>query len=468
MARHRGMIRVNSFGEVTSGKFGLKTWLVNRSRRWAWGIVAAAAFAFAITLVLAIGQYKLAEITSPDVAMLSAKSLLLISQLILIGFISTLLWGMHAGSLTVMPTFSAEIPKFEPRPPPNLEAGETWEDWLRKGVRIGRWQGEVGSVEPGEIAWLQIVDAHPFIAAETRMGKSTVIWAILRELEPAIKAGVVEVVIFDPKNGQELAGAVALGLVKSTERMGRREDQVDQVDNFFYGQDVGHPDPNNPEKWIGKRYEETFVVPLEREVETMRKRASEARAAGMQVIPASTKYKRRIVIVDEGASLVRPGAKPETKGRIVGAMLSLCDQGASSGWTVITATQHPDMRKVPWRHGLVGDHLCGLVKTWDAVDMVLGRGSYARGAWGDQLNPRIPGVFFMSRHGAFQLRVQNAKPTFKKKPPDRGGGGKEIERPADPEPTNEELARVIPLRAQQHQIWPREHEHVGGEQTGTG
>ena len=107
---------------------------------------------------------------------------------------------------------------------------------------------------------------------------------------------------------------------------------MDEVDHFFYGQDVGYPDPNNPERWIGKRYEETFVVPLEAEVQLMRQRASEVRG-NMQWVPASRKHPRRIVIVDEGASMARPGTKPEVKGRIIGALLSLCDQGAGAGWT---------------------------------------------------------------------------------------------------------------------------------------
>lgn len=454
MARRRGMIRYGSFAEVTHGIVSPKRWLVDKFRRWVWGVIAACAYAAAITSLLAYGQHKLAELTSPDVAVLGTRSLLLLSQLTLIAFTATLLWGMHSGSQSVMPTFSYPVPRFEPRPPPDETKGETWEQWLRKGIRIGRWQGEPGSLEPGPIAWMSIVDVHPFIAAESRMGKSTLLWAILWELKPAIDAGVVEIILFDPKNGMEMAPAVALGLVKSTERMGRPEGRpLDEVDNFFYGQDVGHPDPNNPEKWIGKRYEETFVRPLEAEVQAMRQRAADVRGQ-MQAIPASRKHPRRIVIIDEGASMARPGSKPEIKGRIVGALLSLLDQGAGAGWTVITCTQHPDVRKVPWRHGHIGVGLCGRVKTWDAVDMVLGKGSYARGAWGDQLSSKVKGVFFMSGHGAWQLRVQDAKPKFTKRPPDRGRGKPE-EDTTPIEPTNDELAQVVPLRRHRDAaMWP--------------
>jgi hypothetical protein len=190
----------------------------------------------------------------------------------------------------------------------------------------------------------------------------------------------------------------------------------------------------------------------------MRQRASEVRGT-MQSIPASKKHPRRIVICDEGASMARPGTTLATRQRIVGAFLNLCDQGAGAGFTVITCTQHPDVKKVPWRHGLVGAGMCGLVKTWDAVDMVLGKGSYARGAWGDQLNPKIPGVFFMSRHGAWQLRVQNAKPKFTKKPPDRGG--KPIEEATPIEPTNAELAQVVPIRSRQQAARWATKESVG-------
>jgi len=454
------MIRYGSFAEVTNGVIGFVPWVKDKVRRYIWGIVWPGIFAITMTCLLAYGQHKMAEIfASASIALVTIKLFMVASQLILMSFTAALLWGMHHTSQAVMPTFSVEIPRFEPRPPPNLEAGETWEEWLRKGVRIGRWQGEVGSLEPGDIAWMQIVDVHPFIAAESRMGKSTLLWAILWELKPAIEAGVVEIILFDPKNGMEMAPAVALGLVKSMERMGRPEGQVDEVDNFFYGQDVGHPDPNNPERWIGKKYEETFVPPLEHHVQLMRERASEVRGS-MQWIPASRKHPRRIVIVDEGASLARPSANLNTRQRIISAMLNLCDQGAGAGYTIITATQHPDVKKVPWRHGLIGAGLCGRVKTWDAVDMVLGRGSYARGAWGDQLSSKVKGVFFMSGHGAWQLRVQNAKPKFTRKPPDRGGG-KEIEEfnPSS-EPTNAQLAQVVPFR--NRNIWPV-RENVGGD-----
>jgi hypothetical protein len=440
------MIRYGSFAEVTHGIVPWKKWIVNKVRRWVWGLVASTCFAIAMVTLLAIGQWKLSTWTSYGVAVVSTRALLVLAQLLLIAFVSTLLWGMHTGSQTVMPTFSYPVPRFEPRPPPDESKGETWEDWLRKGVRIGRWQGKVGSLEPGDIAWMQIVDVHPLIAAESRMGKSTLLWAILWELKPAIDAGVVEIILFDPKNGMEMAPAVKMGLVKCIERMGRPEGQVDEVNNFYYGADVGAPDPNNPERWIGKRYEETFVIPLEFHVQQMRARAAEVRGS-MQWIPASKKYKRRIVIVDEGASLARPGSRPEVRQRIISAMLNLLDQGAGAGYTVITATQHPDMKKVPWRHGHIGAGLVGLVKTWDAVEMVLGKGAYAKGAYADQLSPRVKGVFFMSGHGAWQLRVQDAKPTFKRRPPDRGGG-KEIEKyETDPEPSNEELnqSNVVPL-----------------------
>jgi len=461
------MIRYGSFAEVTHGIVKFRPWVIDKIRRWLWSIVLVSLYAVTLTCLVAFGQSLLAGLfNSLAVASVVTKITVSLAQLLMVGFTATLLWGMHSGATTVMPTFSAEIERFEPRPPPDFAKGETWDDWLRKGVRIGRWQGAVGSLEPGEIAWMEVIDTHPLIAAETRMGKSNAIWALLWELKPAIDAGVVEIIMFDPKVGMEFAAAVRLGLVKSTEAFGR--DHVDEVDHFFYGQGVGGPDPNHPERWLGKRYEDTWVEPLEHAVHDMRERAAEVRNSGAgQHVVASTKRKWRFIVIDEGASMIRQGANPTTRQRIISAILNLGDQGAGAGYTLVVGTQHPDMKRIPFRHALTSG-LCGLVKTWEAVEMVLGRGSYGRGAYGDQLSPKVPGVFFMSRHGAWQLRVQNAKPSFKPKP---RGGGKPIEEelPAPLEPNNEQLASVHPLRqpAQIGSAWPtREYEHVRKEATG--
>lgn len=465
MARRRGMIRYGSFAEVTHGIVKPKAWVIDKIRRWLWGIVLVSLYAVTMTTLTAIGQALLADLfNSLAVASVITKITISLIQLLMVSFTAVLLWGMHQGSQTTMPTFSAKIPRFEPRPPPDFEAGETWDDWLRKGVRIGRWQGAVGSLEPGEIAWMQVIDTHPLIAAETRMGKSTALWALLWELKPAIDAGVVEVIMFDPKVGMEMAAAVRLGLIKSTERFGR--DHGDEIDHFFYGQGVGGPDPNHPERWLGKRYEDTWVEPLEHQVFEMRDRAAEVRESGAgQHVVASQKRPWRFVVVDEGASIIRQGANPTTRQRIISAFLNLGDQGAGAGYTLVVCTQHPDMKRIPFRHALTSG-LCGLVKTWEAVEMVLGRGSYGRGAYGDQLDPNIPGVFFMSRKGAWQLRVQDAKPKFTPKP--RGGGLPiEDEVPIGTEPSNEELATIHQLRRPLPASMPdREYEHVRKEATG--
>jgi S-DNA-T family DNA segregation ATPase FtsK/SpoIIIE len=68
----------------------------------------------------------------------------------------------------------------------------------------------IGRTETGRPWLLRLFDRHVLVAGVSDAGKSSVMWAVLRALAPAIRAGLVQVFGIDPKGGMELGRAPGL------------------------------------------------------------------------------------------------------------------------------------------------------------------------------------------------------------------------------------------------------------------
>jgi hypothetical protein len=381
-----------SLAEWQSGEVSGKWYLKNKLRMFLWRTLPPELISTGLTAGFAYCDHKLGQaIGNPEVSEILTR----LGLLGIPGMSTTvailLMYGMHLLAETI-PTFIETIQPFGPRRPPNDL--QDWEDWLDEGVRIGRWQALDGSGRAGAIARIPIIDEHIFVAALTRHGKSTVEWQIMEDLKEAIDSGAVRVILFDPKNGMEMATAVNLGFV-------RKED-------FYWGENVGEISPETGKPML---YEETFIKPLEDLVRLMRRRADKIRFHDVHH-RAKPEDPHLVVMIDELAQLVRDTTPTPIKNRINNAILTLLNQGAACGITVIGCTQHPSVEEVgPIRNGFTFK-MGGRLSSARAVDMVLGDEARRRGSKADKLHRKIRGVFYTSESGPIVLRVCNSGPEF--------------------------------------------------------
>lgn len=381
-----------SLAEWQTGEVSGKWYVKNKIRQFLWRTIPPEIASTVLTGGFAYFEHKFGEAIGNDVVseVMTKVGLLGIPTLSTTASI-LLMYGMHLMSEAV-PTFTEIVLPFGPRRPPNDL--EDWEHWLERGVRIGRWQALDGSGRAGAIARIPIIDEHIFVAALTRHGKSTVEWQIMDDLKEAIDSGAVKIILLDPKNGMEMATAVNLGFVSK--------------EDFYWGENVGEISPETGKPLL---YEETFIKPLEDLVRLMRRRADRIRFHDVHH-RAKPDDPHIVVIIDELAQLVRETTPGPIKNRINNAILTLLNQGAATGITVVGCTQHPSVEEVgPIRNGFTFK-LCGRVSSARAVDMVLGDEARRRGSRADKLHRHIRGVFYTSQSGSLVLRVCNSGPEF--------------------------------------------------------
>jgi hypothetical protein len=413
---------------VKDGIGGGVDWFLDRFRRVMVTLVPTTVIVLGAVILSGYLNVKAGNFLSSGIAAdIITKVVVGAIEFAFVVFALFLMYAMYAALIYVVPLFSVEIPKFEPRAGPDESKGETWEGWLYKGVRGGRWRGPSGSREPGGIARIPILDEHLIIGAITRHGKSMMLWTIIYELLPAILAGAVELIIFDPKSGMELYAAVKLGWCKP--------------EHFHHGQGANDGTDGRPAVTV----EQSNLIALQGYVRHMRRQGDQIMGKD-QRHHAKPGRSHRVLIIDEGASMVRASTDMVTRRAIIGCIEDLCQMGAAAGYTVIVATQHPDIRQIPFRHSLTYG-LCGRVKTWQASEMLLGEGSYAKGARGDKLPRRLKGTWYTSQTGAWVMRGCKIDVKFvPKKPPE----------PETEEPTNAELAAAaVPSNVRFLDRWRR-------------
>jgi hypothetical protein len=387
-----------SLAEWQAGDSTFREWRNDKIRRFLWAALPSELISSGITGGLIYGKHQLENaLGSEDAAMIMTRVALGGLPAIMTTGGAMLMRGMHLAA-TIPPIFSEVVSPFGPRPVPTEFDLESCEDWLLKGVRIGRWQALDGSGRAGAVARIPIIDEHTFIAARTRWGKSTCEWQILQDLSEAIKAGFVRVIIFDPKNGMEMAAAV------DPMRLVAAED-------FHWGENVGEPNNYDPRTTAPMLYEETFIKPLEDLVREMRRRGDHIRFKDVRH-HAKPGDPHIIVMIDELAQLVRDTTPPPIARRITNAILTLQNQGAACGFTIIGCTQRPSIEEVGSVRSAFTQGMCGLVKSARAVDMVLDEGARKTGSMADKLDKYTRGVYYTTDSGNMVLRVCNSGPEW--------------------------------------------------------
>ncbi|MGW0245375.1 FtsK/SpoIIIE domain-containing protein [Nocardia goodfellowii] len=218
----------------------------------------------------------------------------------------------------------------------------------------------VGITEHGSLWLLRILYAHILLAGATGSGKGGVLWALLYALGPAIKAGLVDVWMADPKGGMEFGRGQRLFV------------------HFCW---------DAPE----------ILAMLNKAVEKMAERAARLREAGVQKHVPTVEEPLILVIIDEAAALSSFATKDEREEfrRLSGLLLS---QGRAVGVSVIAALQDPSKETMPNRQ--LFPVRVGLRLDEDTqIAMVHGQGAKARGARCHEISARTPGVGYVGEDG---------------------------------------------------------------------
>jgi DNA segregation ATPase FtsK/SpoIIIE, S-DNA-T family len=219
----------------------------------------------------------------------------------------------------------------------------------------------VGVTEDFDTWRLRVLYSHILIAGAMGSGKGSVIWSLIDGMGPAIRDGLVDLWVIDPKGGMELG----------------------QGERLFVRFECTTP--------------EGFLSLMKEAVTAMQERTQRLRAAGVRKLVPTTDEPLIVIIIDEAAALSAYSDR-ETRQefeRLLGLLLS---QGRAVGVSVIAAVQDPSKETMPQRQLFpvrVGLRLDEPTQT----AMVHGQGARDRGARCDQISDRTPGVAYVGEDG---------------------------------------------------------------------
>ncbi len=218
----------------------------------------------------------------------------------------------------------------------------------------------MGHCEDGSPWTLPVCGTHVLVAGATGAGKGSVLWSLLRGLGPAVRAGLVELWVCDPKGGMELAFGKAMFTRFATTT-------------------------------------DTIADLLDDAVTVMQDRT--ARLSGVTRLHTPTVGEPLIVlVVDEIASLTAYVTDRDLKKRIGAALPLLLSQGRAPGVVVLAAVQDPRKEVLPFRD-LFPVRVALRMTEPDQADLVLGSGARDRGARAEEIPLSLPGVGYVLHDG---------------------------------------------------------------------
>ncbi|MEV0461426.1 FtsK/SpoIIIE domain-containing protein [Nocardia tengchongensis] len=222
-----------------------------------------------------------------------------------------------------------------------------------------------GIREDGSPWLVPILYAMLLIVGATGSGKGGVVWAILRGLGPAIRAGLVDVWCVDPKGGMEFGPGADLFV------------------RFAY------------------QTAEDALALLKEAVAVMQERQAKLHAAHIRKHVPTIAEPLILIIIDEAASLsaYAPRKIRDEFEELHGLLLS---QGRAVGISVIGCVQDPSKDTMPQRQ--LYPYRIGLrLAEPSQVGMVFGAGARDRGALCDQIPDSTPGVAYVEQDGSTSI-----------------------------------------------------------------
>ncbi|CRY77583.1 FtsK/SpoIIIE domain-containing protein [Nocardia farcinica] len=223
----------------------------------------------------------------------------------------------------------------------------------------------VGVTEAHDVWRLRVLYGHILVAGATGSGKGSVLWSILAGVGPAIRDGLVDVYLADPKGGVEF---------------GRGENRL----FVRFATDV-----------------DSILEMLRELVEVMRERRAFMRANGIRKHRPTTEQPLILIIIDEAAALSAYAEPDQVKEfrRLTGLILS---QGRAVAVSMVAALQDPSKETMPNRQ-LFPIRIGLRLDEPTQVAMVHGQGARDRGARCDKISERTPGVGYVGEDGTAEF-----------------------------------------------------------------
>jgi S-DNA-T family DNA segregation ATPase FtsK/SpoIIIE len=219
----------------------------------------------------------------------------------------------------------------------------------------------VGRTETGKPLRLPLLGTHVLTCGVSGAGKGSLLWAVVRALAPAVKAGDVRIYGIDPKGGMEL---------------GQAPEVFEQVvyDN-------------------GSR----AVTLLEWLAQAVKRRAESYRGR-RRMWTAESGDPFILLVVDELADVVAYQTDKNLRERATRAVQAITSQGRAPGVCVLGLLQDPRKEIIAFRH-LFSTRIAMRLDEPAQVDMVLGDGVRQRGAAAHEISENTPGVAWVKEDG---------------------------------------------------------------------
>lgn len=217
-----------------------------------------------------------------------------------------------------------------------------------------------GMTEDGQWWSIKILYAHVLLAGVTGAGKGSVLWSIIAGLAPAVRQGLVDLWVADPKGGVE----------------------------FFSGADLFTRFTWDPAQ---------IIAMMTEAVELMDHRKSQMRGQRSRKHIPTALEPLIVIIIDEAAALSAYATADEKKEftRLLGILLT---QGRAMSISVIAALQDPSKETMPQRQ-LFPARIGLRLDEPTQVTMIHGKGARDRGAACDQISDEMQGVGYVSIDG---------------------------------------------------------------------
>ncbi|MEV6069249.1 FtsK/SpoIIIE domain-containing protein [Nocardia sp. NPDC052001] len=219
----------------------------------------------------------------------------------------------------------------------------------------------VGIREDGDTWRVQVLYRHILIAGAMGSGKGSVLWSIIAGLGPAIKAGLVDVLMGDPKGGMEF---------------GRGEHRL----------------------WVDFQWTAEGIIGMLKTAEKdMQDRAARLREARVRKFVPSVEDPLILIVIDEYAALSAFATREEMQEamRLLGLILT---QGRAVGFSVMVALQDPSKETMPNRQ-LFPVRIGLKLDEPTQNSMIHGQGAKDRGARCHEIPDTTPGVAYVGEDG---------------------------------------------------------------------
>ncbi|MBL7500323.1 cell division protein FtsK [Frankia sp. CNm7] len=230
----------------------------------------------------------------------------------------------------------------------------------------------VGRREDGQPWLLRLRGSHVLVAGATGSGKGSVLWSLIRALGPAVRDGIVELWVCDPKGGMEMAAGAPM------------------FARFAYDLPA-------------------IADLLDDAVERMRARADWLRGVTRLHVPSRAEP-LIVVVVDEIAALTAYVTDRDLKRRLAASLPLLLSQGRAPGVVVVAAVRDPREETLPFRNLFSIRVALRLVEA-EQVDLVLGDGAHDNGARCEDIPTSQQGTGYVVEGGSAEpIRVRAAWP----------------------------------------------------------